>query len=131
MIDTFEWKDEYLIGIDEVDEQHKTLFNIANAYEQSTNALQSKNALMNVYRYTREHFTLEEALMKEVQFPGYDDHQLEHNDFISEFSTLVSGYLNSPQEREKIITFFADWIVNHICTKDRPLALFVDRIQTP
>ena len=125
MQETFEWKDEYLIGIDEIDEQHKRLFSIAASFDQATDLDQSKKALMSVFQYTREHFGLEEAYMKKVNFPGVDEHKLEHDYFISEFNKLASNFENSDEERNEILDFFSIWIVGHICNNDHLLALFV------
>ncbi|MBT7615970.1 MAG: hemerythrin family protein [Calditrichaeota bacterium] len=126
MNEIFKWKDEYLIGINEIDEQHKKLFSIASSFEQSIDLDQSKNALMNVFQYTREHFRLEEGYMKNVNFPGIERHMLEHESFISEFNELVSNFGNSDSERSNILDFFSHWIVDHICKNDHLLALFVE-----
>ncbi len=126
MSDIFKWNDEYLIGIDEIDAQHKRLFSIAATFEQAKTDSQSKKALMEVFRYTREHFSLEELFMKKVNYPGYYEHKQEHEIFIDQLNDLVSGFDNSPAERDKLITLFAHWVVDHICNSDHLMTSFVD-----
>ncbi|MCP3931606.1 MAG: hemerythrin family protein [Bacteroidetes bacterium] len=126
MSDIFKWNDEYLIGIDEIDAQHKRLFSIASTFEQAKTDSQSRKALMEVFRYTREHFTLEELFMKKVNYPGYLDHKHEHEMFIDQLNDLVSCFDNSPEERDKLITLLAHWVVDHICNSDHLMTTFVD-----
>jgi hemerythrin len=122
MNNAFEWKDEYCIGVDEVDKQHQELFNIAGRFAATDNFDDAMAELIQVFSYIRKHFRLEEFIMRKAGYSGYKRHYQLHDQFIDQFSNLVSGYHNSPSERAQIIAFFSDWIVNHIRNDDQKMA---------
>ena len=57
------WVDDYLIGVNEVDQQHQYLFQLINETLQCNDKTTLQLSLVKLYKYTREHFNAEEALM--------------------------------------------------------------------
>ena len=66
------WRDEYLLGIQEIDNQHKTLIGLFDAIEEAVK--QGKNWTTTYFHiaelrdYARFHFACEEALMRVFNF---------------------------------------------------------------
>ena len=61
------WKDEYSVGLDSIDQQHRKLINLINqlttAVEYSTGEEFEREALAELVDYTKTHFSYEEGLM--------------------------------------------------------------------
>ena len=68
----FTWKDEYSVGIDSIDQQHKNLFSIVNefhsAVKQKSNKSEIFSILNKLIQYTEAHFKDEEKIAKAKTF---------------------------------------------------------------
>jgi hemerythrin len=86
-----EWHENYSIGVEHIDTQHKKLFNILGRLQDSLVAgEQSKeiaNSLCFLVSYTKTHFHDEEELMLAIDFEEYD-HQKELH---QKFECVVNG----------------------------------------
>ncbi|MEA1890408.1 MAG: hemerythrin domain-containing protein, partial [Pseudomonadota bacterium] len=64
----FTWKEEYSVGIDSIDQQHKKLLSLINqlqtAVDYSTGKEFEREALDELVTYTKDHFSYEEGLME-------------------------------------------------------------------
>lgn len=127
----FEMKEEYYIGIKEIDEQHKKLFQIANdTYHLLNNAYIADKydniiALLNELRdYTATHFTEEEAYMESIKYKKILSHKVEHQEFLDKINDIEINDLESNQEGiiMDILNFIYDWLVHHILEKDKLIA---------
>ena len=89
-IKKIEWNDEYLLGVPEIDKQHKKLIAIANElYDVVTgdeSALKEKmpSILKELTDYTEYHFSNEEELQKKIGYVGLSTHKAAHEFFIKE-----------------------------------------------
>ena len=89
------WKDCYLLGHDQVDTQHKQIFNLVDALNStSMNGSGNRNlleALRFLEVYTIQHFYFEEELQRRYGFPEYERHKKLHNDFATKVNELKAG----------------------------------------
>ncbi len=117
------WKEDLSVGNEEIDEQHKELFRLINAFYNNIAGNLGKAALIqtiiDLERYTVVHFTNEELKMQRSLFPGLVEHQKEHKRFIETVGNFrkrfEEGRLLLPLE---IGSFVKDWILNHIMKSD-------------
>ena len=63
----FMWADIYNIGDVELDGQHRQLFALANEVLDASAKKSLVQAVMRLYRHTRDHFEYEQNLIKEFQ----------------------------------------------------------------
>lgn len=124
----FEMKDEYYIGIDSIDEQHKKLFQIAeDTYNLLNNAYIVDKydhivALINELReYTATHFTEEEAYMESIKYKRFLSHKVQHQEFLDKINEIEINDLEENQDSiiMDILNFIYDWLVNHILETDK------------
>ncbi|MCW8962845.1 MAG: bacteriohemerythrin, partial [Gammaproteobacteria bacterium] len=82
-----EWKDEYSVGIDSIDQQHRKLLNLINqlqtAVNYSTGESFEQEALDELVDYTKTHFSYEEGLLEKYEYPGYEPHKAQHIEMIN------------------------------------------------
>jgi hemerythrin len=123
-IPIFQWREEYNTHIKEMDEHHRALFQTANKlYEEihsGRNQSVMEDTLNFLIRYTEEHFTQEEKLMEDYDFPEYEVHIKHHVRLIQEVQELKSKYAAGEIRMDmSVVNFLKDWIINHILTEDR------------
>ena len=80
-MDKFIWSDEWSLGNETIDDQHKILLNILNDIEKGDILLE--NLLIRLVEYTTEHFGDEEQLMYKNNYPEnfLNPHKREHKKF--------------------------------------------------
>lgn len=126
------WNDSYLLGITEIDLQHKKLLSLAddmyeivNGDEDSLKVNLSK-VLKSLTDYTVYHFTSEEEFMKKYGYPSADMHKSMHDNFIAEVTKQIKSLNTATKtEAERLYSFLATWVLNHIAKSDKVWAEYV------
>jgi len=123
----FQWKDIYKINNEQIDKEHKKLFDIALKtleYKEGTNIKEHiRNVLIELYDYMKIHFANEENHMRELQYEAIDEHIKIHetiiiqlNEFIKKLPTL------SIEKFERLLIEYMDvWLINHIIVEDQKI----------
>ncbi|MBO8457775.1 MAG: hemerythrin family protein [Spirochaetes bacterium] len=126
------WNDSYLLGITEIDLQHKKLLSLAddmyeivNGDEDSLKVNLSK-VLKSLTDYTVYHFSNEEEFMKKYGYPSADMHKSMHDNFIAEVTKQIKSLNTATKaEAERLYKFLASWVLNHIAKSDKVWAEYV------
>ncbi len=88
----FEWKDEYSIGIQQIDNQHKKILafieEIFESIRDSREDLIINEILDDLLEYSKYHFGLEMKLFEEYSYRKIDEHIKAHEHFINEITAL-------------------------------------------
>jgi hemerythrin len=128
-----EWNERYSVGIKELDDQHRHLFEIFFTLLEADDAtLESSvvsKALANLKTYTYEHFELEEEYMSKCGYPDIESHIAIHDSFREKVEDLLSA--KSARQDETfmdILSSLYTWLVDHICTCDQQYAPYVSGI---
>jgi hemerythrin-like metal-binding protein len=121
-----EWKDAYNIGVKEIDNQHRGLFDIIdklfNSRMYESDGKYFALTLHKFFEYVQIHFSTEERYMREAQYPQVAEHQQEHEQFITQVSKLVQDVENKePHIENEVLSFLKDWYLAHILGTDRNL----------
>lgn len=123
----FEWKDEYLLGLEPLDFEHKDLFQCINdLYEQCgirAEGGELEDCLGQLHARLAAHFALEESAMREMKNPHYETHKAEHDRFLGEVTEVVASFGTNPggEDVEAFAIRVKEWILTHITTTDRQL----------
>ncbi len=126
---TIVWKDNLATGINEIDSQHKELFDRINKLFQACHSGRGTQEVMNVMsfleNYVIEHFSCEEKLQLKSNFPNYTAHKKQHEDFKAEISKLkqqLEASADSTTFVIKINNLIVNWLLNHIKKSDKELS---------
>lgn len=124
------WKDEYKVGIDKIDEQHRQLFDkiehlleIAKSGDRKSNRQECMDTIDFLVDYTKFHFDSEQALQREKKYVSYDQHVKIHEDFkntVQVYKELLGKDFSSKNLKSFIGCMLA-WLVNHVCICDRKI----------
>lgn len=121
-----QWEDSYSLGLEQIDDQHKTLFNIMNrlwsAIVRRAEAVEMDVILGELEQYTVSHFTAEETFMRAAAFSGFEGHKKQHEDFIARLQSARVGTQSGKHISLELLHFLRDWLVNHIMVQDRAYA---------
>jgi hemerythrin len=121
-----EWKDSYNIGVKEIDNQHRGLFDIIsklfNSRLYEPDGKYFYLTLNKFVEYAQVHFSTEERYMQKAQYPKFAEHKNEHDLFIEQVSGLVQDVENKePDIENKTLQFLKGWYLAHILGTDRDL----------
>lgn len=128
----YEMKEEYYIGVELIDEEHKKLFEIADsAYQLMKNEFVHdkydgfREILDELIEYTKKHFSDEEAYMESIQYKRIFSQKVQHQEFIDRLEGINLDDVDEDPEAalEGILTFLTDWLVNHIMIMDKRIGV--------
>ncbi len=121
-----EWKEEYSVGIPEIDKQHKLLLGCFTDIEASIKSDQSWSnthyAIIKLSQVAQMHFSFEEAIMRMFGYPGKEGHSKEHQRFINTLNNFETQSLKRSAEAKtkiEMVQFLQDWLTTHILVSDR------------
>lgn len=126
------WKDSLLVGVTEIDGQHKKLVQAIDELMDACTRGQGRAAIEKtlnfVAAYTKEHFSSEEKLQAQYAYPGMADHKRMHTQFISNVSALIDDFnQNGPGVAltGKLNKTLVEWLVRHISVEDKKLGEYI------
>jgi hemerythrin len=122
------WKNDYLIGVIEIDKQHAKLFEIGErAYELLKNDMyvdkydRIVEVLNELKDYAVFHFKSEEEYMLSIGYKKFFSHKIEHDEFIKKVNNVDLNKVDENQDEYllSIIEFVINWTSDHILQKDK------------
>ncbi len=120
----FDWDPDLETGIAQIDDQHRSLFALANHLYETVEGKEERDEMVEdaVYRladYVVEHFSDEEAMMARCEYPELQVHHWLHEHLTAETLRLVARYMNQEDVLpETLAPFIADWLRTHIRAED-------------
>ena len=133
------WRDAMCVGEPMVDDDHKHLVDLINAFELAIagNIDHKKIArvLLGLVDYTGEHFAREEQLQLAIRYPYHESHRRSHRDVLKKLSDIVTEYSLAPPgpARDRMVrdlaTFLKEWLVDHIIQSDLRMKPYVLQMQ--
>ena len=128
-----EWSDQYLIGIDAIDAQHRKFFDATHhLYDEILNARGEtavEGALDFLRNYAAGHFQAEEAFMQKHEYPLIEGHKELHALFLRRLDGLSDEYdvhrTPTQEVADQILEMTQDWLLDHIIDEDTHYAQHV------
>ena len=132
MTDTlFKWDDSFLIGIEELDYEHKLLIDDINKLHKELSRHDEKSeieeCLGDIYARMQAHFALEEHVMKEHGYKFFDEHKREHEGLLDSYTEYMVQFLNDTgvSSSNPIEDNLKHWVIEHIVASDKKMSLIV------
>lgn len=127
--DIVKWDARYEIGVGDVDEQHRMLFDIINDIWAAQVRGADRDELLDVVRrlerYTVAHFTAEGTLMSAVEYPQLDAHKVLHRQFVERVREEGAAVRAKGVVSLDLLHFLQDWLIEHILHVDTQYATFM------
>jgi hemerythrin len=123
------WKDEYCIGIEEIDKQHMDFLKLINRYmvlfDSGAHIRLQDRVLLEILKYVEYHLVSEENLMIIYKYTNLANQQEEHDALIKAFKTKCAGMKEGSVNGRDIIRYLISWFLNHTQKEDRKFAEYI------
>jgi hemerythrin len=127
-----EWQEYLSVGVEEIDNQHKLLFERYNAFFTAYYEGRGHEEVIKLFGFLEEyvttHFADEESLQQRVGFPDYPRHRKQHLELAGKVAELRER-LGSGEADPNIITsaglLMTGWLIEHISVMDRAIGKFM------
>ena len=130
----FKWKNDFSVGIKELDDQHKSFFEILNRLGEAAGGNKGVEVvgpvLQELKEYSRHHFTEEENWLKVIGFPGLRYQEQQHAFFIAQVTDLQDKYSKGDGNIPlSTLEFIRDWLLSHILENDKKYGTFMHDVR--
>ena len=128
----YEFKEEYVTGIESVDAEHKRLFEIADeAYQLTKEEFlvdkydQVRHILGELKDYALQHFEHEEAYMASINYKHMFIQKVQHDQFREKINDMNLEHLdeNTDTMLAEIWEYLTNWLINHILEHDKQIGM--------
>jgi hemerythrin len=125
------WSDDFLVGVADVDRQHRRLVEMVNELHSAMLEGRGKDVLggtlVGLVDYTVTHFATEEAYFDRFGYPGAVEHKTQHQGFVEKVADFKQGF----DEDRLMVTldvmdFLSTWLVEHIKGSDKAYGPFLN-----
>ena len=117
------WRPEYCLGLDEIDEQHRSLLALINDIWRAIVARDEKARIFvlveELEKYTLSHFSAEEAFMRSTDYPDFARHKWEHQRFVERVVEEKKRAIAAGTLSLDLMYFLRDWLIEHILVSDK------------
>lgn len=121
-----EWSDDYLIGIPEIDNQHKCIVRVANnlfvALHKKEDKAETKALFEELIEILKVHLSIEEALLRLNDYKDYMPHKEVHNSMRAVMADIDARFTTGQEVETKLIEFLKYWLMDHIAGMDKAFA---------
>jgi hemerythrin len=127
---TVQWDDSFSIGIKAIDDQHKTLLQMANDLVTSvlchdkSQGIYLQIIIRKLIVFVQHHLYTEEMLMKTIGYPSLSEHREKHEEFLNKILNLNKIKTGAYDEPDKLANLLHDWALSHITTMDSQFGKF-------
>ena len=124
------WKEEYNIGVDIIDKEHKRLFKIINKLfafgeEEKKSQWACQEGIKFFKDHAMQHFGEEERYMMSVNYEGLKTHRQIHQGFRKKTLPALEEELErteySPNSVGHFLGVCAGWLIGHTLMEDRAI----------
>jgi hemerythrin len=121
------WRDDFSVEIQEIDEQHKSLVSLINQLYEALSTKQHRDqvgeVLHELVNYTLTHFAVEEALMRLMQYPDYEEHKQSHDRIAHKVQQFHADFQQGKANVDmELLMFLKEWLTTHIMDVDKRYA---------
>jgi len=120
-----QWTEKYATGVDEIDNQHKEIFNQLNRLHDAITSGLGKEVIEDIIEFARDyaasHFAFEESCMEKYQCPVARQNKEAHKQFIESINRIREKVSEDTDDAASVLELYHDlreWIQSHILKID-------------
>ena len=121
------WKEEFSVGIPEIDEEHQVLVQCVTDIEAKVTSGEGSSVVHSaIGRFVSilgNHFSGEERLMRHLNYPDFAAHIVEHEQFMADVKAIEARTLSDPLPPE-LVAILRKWLEDHFMSDDKHYAAF-------
>jgi len=122
------WNERFAFGIDEIDQQHKVLFDLIERTQglivDAEEGIDCYDEIIEVLNeladYTVYHFNYEEDILGKKGYQGLEAHAAEHERFVEKVKEFLATDIDEDHIGviEEVVSFLLTWVSEHVLTTD-------------
>jgi len=117
------WRDEFSVGVAQIDTQHKKLIGMINRLIEDQRRLTDRQTIAQLLTemtdYAQEHFRSEEYLMAEYGYDRKQKHEEQHRAFIDKTISFYNASDIGPNILSAaLLDYLKTWLIGHILNED-------------
>jgi len=118
------WSEAISLGNEEVDNQHKKLFELTNELIKHADADAHSEiineTLYELLQYVDTHFSDEEALMESINYPKLEEHKKLHRSFTKQIAMFCRDVVQGKATiAEELLAYLSHWLQHHTSQADQ------------
>lgn len=127
---SFAWDERLALHVPVIDEEHRSLFALANRLHEAFAAREAAqrlgDILFELLRYTRVHFAHEEQLMERHGYPRLAGHRRQHREFTDRVQDFHGRYTAGEVDLGvAVLPFLEEWLRRHVAGSDLQLGAWL------
>ncbi len=121
-----EWRDEFRVGLPEVDAEHRSLIDATNQLHRElvvgVALVRVTGAIGDIHAAIASHFALEEKEMTALHYDGYGAHKTDHERLLDELLDILDYVVATGRyDPQTLSARLTAWFVEHFRTHDARL----------
>jgi hemerythrin len=122
-----DWSDDFETGIGSLDFEHREMIALLNQLAENISSESSRGEVLDflgeVYAKISAHFALEERVMREHRYAGYQAHKDDHERLLDELREIMELNETAPEAavRETLSEQLGSWFMVHFHEQDARL----------
>ena len=125
-----DWKSEWESGHQQIDAQHQELVKQGDILIQMSLSNEEYEKILHqldiVLNHIVVHFDTEEQILKDIGFPGYEEHAAIHNNLVEQALQLKESYQKGQLKSSAFFSFIVDEIIiGHMIEKDQKFFSYI------
>ena len=124
------WDEKFSVSNKTIDDQHKQLVKLINDLFDSMRSGKSKDILESLLKelvsYTVYHFTAEEKMLQDANYPELAGHKKIHQTFVDKINEFKTDYdEGNIYISLEMINYLKEWILEHILHQDKQYMTYI------
>lgn len=120
------WKDEFSVGVAEVDHEHRELIELINGLHDAIQEGASRDVVVSslgeIYAQIAAHFALEEKSMLASHYPAYVSHKEDHETLLDDLRDIMDEVEDDGRYDQSVLSRDLErWFSTHFRTHDAKL----------
>ena len=120
------WKEEFSVGVAEVDFEHRELIELINSLHDSARSGEDRDkvieSLGEIYAQIASHFALEEKMMRLSHYSALPEHKQDHETLLDDLRDIMDEVEDDGEYDEaQLSTDLERWFSDHFRTHDAKL----------
>ncbi len=125
------WRDSFNVGVESMDEQHKTIVELINKLFNVIREEQPEDSILPILEemtaYAEKHFQEEESFLEANDYPDLTNHVAMHKEYRDKLNSLQKDLKDKKDSAAlAMYSFLRQWWTDHIMTEDKKYGETID-----
>lgn len=125
----FNWDPSLELGYGAIDDEHRIFHKLIVDFQEAVIHNAPKERLLHILekivKYAEFHFTSEEKIMADAQYPGLDGHASLHRALLAKVQDTFTQFQQDRIDPDQMYVFLLNWFAFHTSHEDKKLVEYL------